>query len=643
MKQVPYTLSFALWLALVGVAAAQIAPEPTELNSILNVKASQIVSIDVQQAADGSVIAYVPLPEATYTLMLAPHSMRSANYRVLAQLADGSYQELEPGPVNTLRGIVAEEPGAVVAGALNPDGFDAVIDLPDRLWIEPLARHMRGATPDQFAVYRQSDVLASGGRCGGPDSVVLPIEDRDHTKGSAGGGGSNQRAGFVAELAVDVDVEYFNIYVTVAATESRVNSVMNTVDVQYSRDVDIDHTISTIIVRTAEPDPYTSTDAGTLLGQFRSHWLANHTGVDRDVALLFTGKQINGSVVGIAWTIGGICTSNAYCLAQVNCCGSFGCATDLVAHELGHLWGGSHCTCSTSTMNASLTCTNNFNATSQGQIIGHRNSRTCLNDCTGSPITQQPASQTACSGDQVIISIATNLVVPTYQWRKNSVNLVDGGNIIGATGPFLVLLSAAAGDAGTYDCVVTDVLTSCVVTSSDAELTIGLAPQITGHPAAQTVDPGDVAFFSVVTSEPSILFAFQWRKDGADLVDGGTLVGAQSSFLVNTAVQESDEGSYDCVVTRLIGGCALTSNAALLTVNDVGGCPNPQSACDGSDIAPVGGDCLVDLSDLGVLLANFAPGVGGKTRDQGDIFGSDGIVDLSDLGQMLADFGTDCR
>lgn len=78
------------------------------------------------------------------------------------------------------------------------------------------------------------------------------------------------------------------------------------------------------------------------------------------------------------------------------------------------------------------------------------------------------------------------------------------------------------------------------------------------------------------------------------------------------------------------------------------GCPNdPSMKCAHSDIFPAGGgDCQVNLSDLGVVLSNYAPGVPGKTRDQGDIFpigAGNGIVDLSDLGQVLSDFNTDCR
>ncbi len=76
------------------------------------------------------------------------------------------------------------------------------------------------------------------------------------------------------------------------------------------------------------------------------------------------------------------------------------------------------------------------------------------------------------------------------------------------------------------------------------------------------------------------------------------------------------------------------------------GCPNNLPGCDNSDLFPSGGDCIVNLGDLGQLLANYQPGVGGKTRDQGDIFplsGGDGIVDLGDLGQVLSDFNTNCQ
>ncbi len=165
---------------------------------------------------------------------------------------------------------------------------------------------------------------------------------------------------------------------------------------------------------------------------------------------------------------------------------------------------------------------------------------------------------------------------------------------------------------------------------------------MTSNPGDQMLSAGQTAMFSVSASGSGVLH-YQWRKDGVDLVDGGNVSGATSPTLSVSNVQASDAGDYDVVVADACGQ-QVRSAAASLTI---GGCPNNQPACDHSDIFPTGApDCVVNLSDLGVVLSNFAPGVPGKTRDQGDIFplaGGDGFVNLSDLGQILSDFNTDCR
>ena len=86
-------------------------------------------------------------------------------------------------------------------------------------------------------------------------------------------------------------------------------------------------------------------------------------------------------------------------------------------------------------------------------------------------------------------------------------------------------------------------------------------------------------------------------------------------------------------------------------------CPNFQVACAVADLNPApglpfgGGDCVVDLGDLSVLLANFGA-TSGATFAAGDIDPplnldtlavGDGDVDLADLSRLLAAFGTDCR
>ena len=62
----------------------------------------------------------------------------------------------------------------------------------------------------------------------------------------------------------------------------------------------------------------------------------------------------------------------------------------------------------------------------------------------------------------------------------------------------------------------------------------------------------------------------------------------------------------------------------------------PRGGCENLDIA--GDDCVIDLGDLGLLLANF-------NREGWDIAGDsdiDGDVDLADLGAMLAAWGSNC-
>jgi hypothetical protein len=83
-------------------------------------------------------------------------------------------------------------------------------------------------------------------------------------------------------------------------------------------------------------------------------------------------------------------------------------------------------------------------------------------------ITNQPQSLTVTAGLPASFTISSSGTTPlTYQWRKN------GSNISGATGTEYAIPSTVSGDAGTYDCVVTNSVAS--VTSSAAVLTVNAA------------------------------------------------------------------------------------------------------------------------------------------------------------------------
>lgn len=248
-----------------------------------------------------------------------------------AQLADGSLVSVAPGPVRTVRGGVAGIEGSPVAGAVTENGIAVLVDLPDgaRYWVEPLFPRIEGATPAHHAVYRTEDVIPHAGWC------AAELEGLPPPEGGALGGGCDTLP-CQAELACDADFEYFQDYGTVGAVEARINLVINTVNIQYESDVGITHLISAVIVRTAEPDPYSSLDSSELLMSFREEWLINQPDVPRDLAQLFTGKNMGG-VYGQA--SGGVCTPGAYSFVRSDFMPNLECAAYVSAHELGHSRG----------------------------------------------------------------------------------------------------------------------------------------------------------------------------------------------------------------------------------------------------------------------------------------------------------------
>ncbi|MCC6361029.1 MAG: hypothetical protein IT450_19995 [Phycisphaerales bacterium] len=82
--------------------------------------------------------------------------------------------------------------------------------------------------------------------------------------------------------------------------------------------------------------------------------------------------------------------------------------------------------------------------------------------------------------------------------------------------------------------------------------------------------------------------SYQWRRDGASLVDGETgsgsiIAGANDATLTIFNAAHSDEGDYDCVLTADCG--SATTDAAALTIATLPSIidgPDPTTACVGS-------------------------------------------------------------
>jgi len=358
----------------------------------------------------------VPIDGTSRTIELAPFSIRAADFLVQIQAADGSYQTVDVGTPETLRGTVVGLNGSDVGGMITPDGLRAMILLADdtKLWIEPTPGDAAADTSNHV-IFRNDDVLPTGGTCTLLKAEGAASSEPLDATGTLAGTGAIA----VTELAVDADFDYFTNFGDAALVSADVENIINLINIQYERDVQIRHIITRIIVRTSEPNVYSricngganngapcsgsddcpngscpsEVSAETLLNTFKSHWDSAQTNVRRDVAQLFTGKHMGQFTIGVAWmgspTVATICGTGTsrnfgYSVVETNCLECMSTTarrTDLSAHELGHNWGADHCTCAGWTMNPSITNANRFHPTySIPDIAAYRDTRTCLEE-----------------------------------------------------------------------------------------------------------------------------------------------------------------------------------------------------------------------------------------------------------------------
>ncbi|NRA97773.1 MAG: hypothetical protein HRU14_16370, partial [Planctomycetes bacterium] len=280
-------LSLALCILVVPLHA-QSVPAATSVLQALDISVGTVQSL-VPSGPAGPFTFPIWIGDVQYEVRCQPHSLRAPDFQVLADGPGGRVPVPAPAPT-TYRGAVSGLYGSVVAISRSGPSISGVIRLPGTtIGIQPVRDVDPSAAPDAHVVYDAHDNVAMPGTC-----VVVPVP----ALGGVGTGGVRGGLGNLkfCEIGIDCDVQFYNangnnLNNTVLDAEN----VMNGTDAIYQSDVSIGYIITTVIVRTSSgSNPYTTNNASNLLSEFRNYWNANHTGVQRDVAHLMTGRNLSG-------------------------------------------------------------------------------------------------------------------------------------------------------------------------------------------------------------------------------------------------------------------------------------------------------------------------------------------------------------
>ena len=165
-----------------------------------------------------------------------------------------------------------------------------------------------------------------------------------------------------------------------------------------------------------------------------------------------------------------------------------------------------------------------------------------------------PSSQTVSVGQNATFDvIAVSPDALAYQW------LFAGTNITGADNSSYTISNVQSNNAGVYNVVISNTVTSATVISSNAVLTV-IPPAVVVEPAYLTVAPGSTAMFSV-DATGYYPIGFQWQFNGTNIP------GSTNRVLVLTNANSGQVGTYSVTVSNLFG--SVTSTNVTLSVSPI--------------------------------------------------------------------------
>jgi hypothetical protein len=281
----------------------------------------------------------IETPRASFDVALQPHDLRAPNYR--AQVTHGGGVEaVETGPVHTYRGTVRGMEGAEARFTITDEGVTGLI-VADDTWyyVEPERAFSKAAAPASHVVYSSLDVRAGAlGSCGTTLAQVVGTPDAPPLAPTRGTGGEIPP---VLELATEADFEYFEFFGGAREANREILSILNQVEGVYKKQLGVAFRVVFQNVWGTRRDPYETDEAEELLSELRTYWNVNNGDVERDLTHMWTGREIFGSTIGIAY-VGVACASPSASYGLSERMPSGPGKFILTGHEIGHNFSAVH-------------------------------------------------------------------------------------------------------------------------------------------------------------------------------------------------------------------------------------------------------------------------------------------------------------
>lgn len=321
-------------------------------------------------------------------------ALKAGGYSVRVKTPQG-IQQAVPVEIYTYQGRGPS--GQLAALTLAPDFVYGFFEIGDDSWfIEPVWLFDPSANRDEFVVYRAADVKPGEDvHCGVKEISKKPVPVNP--------GINKVNSCLEAEVAIASDYLLFTTLGSVSAVETRNIGVLNNVAVNYRHEFtdNVELILVEQFVDSALPEEWTtSTDADLLLDDF-SAWGPTGFTATHDLATLWTGRDLDGSTIGLAW-VDAVCATNY----RYNICQYMGVSWQdrvLQAHEMGHNFSANHdASGSPYIMAPAINNTSIWSAATVTSLNTNLPTYGCLATCTGSPVASFLAEPvTVCTGGTV--------------------------------------------------------------------------------------------------------------------------------------------------------------------------------------------------------------------------------------------------